>query len=211
MARLLARMVLAYHLHGGKISFAGKDQADFVDKSLCKLRPHSDGIHMLMDELMVIEAVKIELKETGKDLAFLEYLDQTFQIITNFGLATTSKGDAFEPLVRRCLQRFNGYPVVDLPFLQGVTLPAWCNNLTLQIDSINKANGFGYTETGLRSDLAFLKDCPPNQMLIAQFCTRPDGLWFFSDSYYAGSLAIKLYSDKISKDLLSSNETSSDI
>ena len=48
MARLLSRMVLAYHLHGGKISFAGKDQSDFVDKSLCKLRPHPDGIHMVM-------------------------------------------------------------------------------------------------------------------------------------------------------------------
>ncbi|KAF9579103.1 hypothetical protein BGW38_004786 [Lunasporangiospora selenospora] len=211
MARLLSRMVLAYHLHGGKISFAGKDQADFVDKSLCKLRPHPDGIHMFMDEPMVIEAVEIELKASGKEPAFLEYLDQIFQIVTNFGLATTSKGDTFEPLVRRCLQRFNGYALVDLPFLQGVTLPAWCHNLTLQIDSVNTANRFGYTETGLRADLAFLKDCPSNQMLVAQFGTRPDGLWFFSDSHYAGSLAIKLYSDKVSKELLRSNETSSDV
>ncbi|GJJ79215.1 hypothetical protein EMPS_11575 [Entomortierella parvispora] len=37
MVQLLCRVVLAYHVHGGKISFAGKDQADFVDKSLCKL------------------------------------------------------------------------------------------------------------------------------------------------------------------------------
>jgi len=160
---------------------------------------------------MVIEAVEIELKASGKDPAFLEYLDQIFQIVTNFGLATTSKGDAFEPLVRRCLQRFNGYAIVDLPFLKGVTLPAWCHNLTLQIDTINTASGFGYTETGLRADLAFLRDCPPNQMLIAQFGTRPDGLWFFSGNHYGGSLAIKLYSDKISKDLLRSNETSSDV
>ncbi|KAF9197143.1 hypothetical protein BGZ49_002583, partial [Haplosporangium sp. Z 27] len=211
MARLLSRMVLAYHLHGGKISFAGKDQADFVDKALCKLRPHPDGIHLVMDEPMVVEAVEIELKACGKDPAFTEYLDQIFQVVTNFGLATTSKGDAFEPLVRRCLQRFNGYRIADLPFLQGIKLPAWCDNLTLQIDTINTANGYGYTDTGLRADLAFLKDCPLNQMLIAQFGTRPDGLWFFSDYHYAGSLAIKLYSDKISKDLLRSNETSSDV
>ncbi|GJJ76488.1 hypothetical protein EMPS_08847 [Entomortierella parvispora] len=190
---------------------SGKDKADFVDKSLCKLRPHPDGIHMVMDEPMVIEAVEIELKASGKDPAFLEYLDQIFQIVTNFGLSTTSKGDAFEPLVRRCLQRFNGYPVVDLPFLQGVNLPAWCHNLILQTDSINTANGLGYTETGLRGDLEFLKKCPSNQMLIAQFGTRPDGLWFFSDNQYAGSLAIKLYSDNISKDLFCSNVTSSNV
>ncbi|KAF8923781.1 hypothetical protein BGZ58_002528, partial [Dissophora ornata] len=211
MARLLSRMVLAYHLHGGKISFAGKDQADFVDKALCKLRAHPDGIHLVMDEPMVIEAVEIELKASGKDPAFLEYLDQIFQIVTNFGLATTSKGDAFEPLVRRCLQRFNGYPVVDLPFLQGLNLPAWCNSLTLQIDTINTANGYGYPETGLRADLAFLKDCIPNQMLVANFGTRPDGVWFFSDNHYAGSLAIKLYSDNIKQETCHSNETSSNI
>jgi len=34
---------------------------------------------------MVIEAVEIELKASGKDPAFLEYLDQIFQIVTNFG------------------------------------------------------------------------------------------------------------------------------
>ena len=57
MARLLSRMVLAYHLHGGKISFAGKDQADFVDKALCKLPPHPDGVHlvMVMWELRVLQ------------------------------------------------------------------------------------------------------------------------------------------------------------
>ncbi|GJJ79269.1 hypothetical protein EMPS_11630 [Entomortierella parvispora] len=78
MQRLLSRMVLAYHLHGGKTSFAGKDQADFVDKALCKLRPHSGGIQM--DEPMVIEAVETEQKASGKDPAFLEYLDQIFHI-----------------------------------------------------------------------------------------------------------------------------------
>ncbi|KAF8924589.1 hypothetical protein BGZ58_001634 [Dissophora ornata] len=100
LARLLSRMVLAYHLHGGKISFAGKDQADFVDKALCRLQPHPDGVHLIMDEPMVVEAVEEELKATGKDPAFIEYMDQMYQIITNFGIASTSKGDAFEPLVR---------------------------------------------------------------------------------------------------------------
>jgi len=105
MAQLLSRMVLAYHLHGGKISFAGKDPADFVDKALCKLRPHPDGNHLVMDEPMVIEAVEIELKASGNDAAFLEYSDHIFQVVTNLGFSTSAKGDAFEPLVRRCLQR----------------------------------------------------------------------------------------------------------
>ncbi|KAI8597591.1 hypothetical protein EDD21DRAFT_418573 [Dissophora ornata] len=164
-----------------------------------------------MDEPMVVEAVKEELKASGKDPAFMEYMDQIYQIITNFGIASTSKGDAFEPLVRRSLQRFNGYRLADLPFLQGVSLPSWCDNLKLQIDEINTANGFGYNSSGVRADLAFLTECPPNKMLVANFGTRPDGAWFFSDTQYAGSLAIKLFSDRMKQDIHESNETSSNI
>ncbi|KAF9176357.1 hypothetical protein BGZ50_000933 [Haplosporangium sp. Z 11] len=211
LARLFSRMVLAYHLHGGKISFADKDQADFVDKALCRLQPHQDGVHLIMDEPMVVEAVEVELKATGKDPAFMEYMDQIYQIVTNFGIASTSKGDAFEPLVRRSLQRFNGYLLADLPFLRDVPVPAWCYNLKLQIDEINTANGFGYNATGLRADLAFLTECPPNKMLIANNGTRPDGAWFFSDKHYAGSLAIKLYSERLKNAIHESNQTSSDI
>lgn len=210
-ARLLSRMVLAYHLHGGKISFAGKDQSDFVDKALCRLQPHPDGVHLIMDEPMVVEAVEEVLRASGKDPSFLEYMDQIDRIIANFGIASTSKGDAFEPLVRRSLQRFNGYRLVDLPFLQGITLPGWCDNLNLQIDEINTANGFGYTATGLRADLAFLSERPRNKMLIAHYGTRPDGAWFFSDNRYAGSLAIKFYGENIKQAIQQSNETSSDI
>lgn len=131
-----------------------------------------------MDEPMVVEAAEEELKATGEDPAFLENLDQIFQIVTNFGIASTSKGDAFEPLVHRSLQRFNGYRLADLPFLQGVTLPTWCDNLNLHIDEINTANGFGYTTSDVRADLTFLSKCPPNKMPIANDGTRPDGAWF---------------------------------
>ncbi|KAI8356285.1 hypothetical protein B0O80DRAFT_23814 [Mortierella sp. GBAus27b] len=116
--RLLGRMVLAYHLQGGKISFSSQQQSDFVDKALCRLRPHPDGIHLVLDEPMVVEAVQEELKASDKDPALSEYLDQLFRVVTNFGVASTSKGDALEPLVRRSLQRFNGFRLVDLPFLQ---------------------------------------------------------------------------------------------
>ncbi|KAG0041828.1 hypothetical protein BGZ89_007215, partial [Linnemannia elongata] len=210
-ARLLGRMVLAYHLQDGKISFSSQQQSDFVDKALCRLRPHPDGIHLVLDEPMVVEAVQEELKASDKDPALSEYLDQLYRIVTNFGVASTSKGDALEPLVRRSLQRFNGFRLVDLPFLQSIALPKWCDDLRLQIDGINTANGFGYTDIGVAADLAFLADCPPNKMLIASYSTRPDGAWFFSDKRYAGTLAIKFYSSRLAQKAHQSNETSSDI
>ena len=209
--RLLGRMVLAYNLQGGKISFASGRQSDFVDKALCKLRPHPDGVHLIMDEPMVIEAVQEELKKLHVDPAFLEYLDQFNRICTNFGTASTAKGAALEPLIRRSLQRFNGYRLVGLPFLQGVKLPKWCDGLRLQIDEINTANGFGYSGKGMEADLQFLTACPPNKMLQAYSGTRPDGIWFFSDTRYAGSLAIKMYSSALSQATHKENETSSDI
>ncbi|KAF8938891.1 hypothetical protein BGZ47_008367, partial [Haplosporangium gracile] len=134
--RLLCRMVLANHLHGGKVSFSSSKQSDFVNKALCRLRQDSDGVHLIMDEPIVLEAVEEELKKSGQDSAFSEYLDQLYQIVTNFGIASTSKGDALRSLVR----------LMDLPFLQGITLPNWCDDLKLQIDGINTANGFGYTD-----------------------------------------------------------------
>ncbi|KAG0251072.1 hypothetical protein BGZ95_007003, partial [Linnemannia exigua] len=210
-SRLLSRMVLAYHLRDAKISFSSQQQSDFVDKALCRLRQHPDGVHLIMDEPIVVDAVEEELKASGKDPAFTEYLDELYQIVTNFGVASTSKGDALEPLVRRSLQRFNGFRLVDLPFLQGITLPKWCDDLKLQIDGINTANEFEYTASGIASDLVFLTEHPPNKMLIAKFGTRPDGVWFFSDKRYAGSLAINLYSSNISQEFHKENETSSDI
>ncbi|KAK3818359.1 MAG: hypothetical protein J3Q66DRAFT_429437 [Benniella sp.] len=69
---------------------------------------------------------------------------------------------------------------------------------------------------GVAADLAFLAECPPNKMLIASHSTRPDGAWFFSDKQYAGSLAIKFYSNRVPQELHQSrtilnDSTSSDI
>ncbi|KAI8595212.1 hypothetical protein EDD21DRAFT_448798 [Dissophora ornata] len=205
-------MVLAYRLQDGKISFSSDKQSDFVDKALCKLRLHPDGIHLVIDEPMVVEVVEEELKASNKDPAFVEHIDQFCRIITNFGIASTTKGDALEPqpLIRRSLQRFNGFRLVDLPFLQGITPPTWCSNLRLQIDEINTANGFGYTATGVAADRAFLTECPPNKMLLANFGARPDGAWFFSEQY-AGSLAIKFYSNPVPQKKHKENDTSSDL
>ncbi|KAF9276471.1 hypothetical protein BGZ88_001685 [Linnemannia elongata] len=210
-SRLLCRMVLANHLHAGKISFSSSKQSDFVNKALCRLRQDPDGVHLIMDEPTVVEGVKEELKTLGKDSVLSEYLDQLYQIVANFGVASTSKGDALEPLVRRSLQRFNGLHLVGLPFLQGIALPKWCDDLRLQINGINTTNGFGYTDSGIASDFAFFTERPPNKMLIARYGTRPDGVWFFSDKQYAGSPAIKFYSSSVPQRAHKENETSSDI
>lgn len=163
-----------------------------------------------MDEPIVVDAVEEELKESGKGSEFTEYLDHLHQIVTNFGVSSTSKGDALEPLVRLSLQRFNGYLLGDLPFLQGIALPNWCNDLRLQIDGAN-TNGFGYTGSGVAADLVFFTESPPNKMLIANLGTLPDGAWFFSDNRYAGALAIKFYSSSVPQEKHKENETSSDI
>ncbi|KAG9070410.1 hypothetical protein KI688_009747 [Linnemannia hyalina] len=140
-ARLLSRMVLAYHLQDAKISFSSQLQSDFVDKALCRLQQHPDGVHLIMDEPLVVEAVEEELKSSGKDPTFI---------------------DKFQ----------------------------------FQIDEINTASGFGYMGSGMTADLAFLTACPP---LV------------FPDKRYAGSLAIKFYSNDVPQVKHKENETSSDI
>ncbi|KAF9147373.1 hypothetical protein BGX20_006668, partial [Mortierella sp. AD010] len=129
----------------------------------------------------------------------------------NLGVTTTAKGNALEPLVRRSLQRFNGYDVKDLPFLKGIKLPEWCNGLKLQISEINTAEGFGYSDRGAKGDLSFLLDRPIHKMLIEQSGTRQDGAWFFSDNRYAGSIAVKLYTESVKSSKSDENTTSSDI
>jgi len=183
IAHLLSRMVLAYKLHNGKVSFASILEADFVNNALCSLHNDSDGIHLIMDEPLVIEVVEEELKSRNVDPAFLEYLDKFNQVVENLGTGTTVKGNILEPLIRRCLQRFNGFDLTNLPFLKGFkALPTWCKGLKLQIDEVNTANGFGYNGHGHDADLEFLKNRPANKMLIEQSGTRQDGMWFFSNN-----------------------------
>ncbi|KAF9405283.1 hypothetical protein BGZ76_006608, partial [Entomortierella beljakovae] len=130
----------------------------------------------------------------------------------NLGVTTTAKGNALEPLVRRSLQRFNGFKIKDLPFLKEIKeLPEWCNRLELQISDVDTADGFGYMDRGVKGDLSFLKDRPVNKMLIEQSSTRQDGVWFFSDNQYAGSIAVKLYTEPVKKSKGDENTTSSDI
>jgi hypothetical protein len=90
-------------------------------------------------------------------------------------------------------------------------LPTWCVGQKLQIDEINTARGFGYGADDTEADLRFLLDRPSNKLLVQQSGTRQDGAWFFPDNRYAGSLAIKFYSNAIPQSDHQENETSSDI
>ncbi|KAF8928674.1 hypothetical protein BGZ47_001484 [Haplosporangium gracile] len=92
-ARLLCRMALVYRLQDGKISFSSDKQLDFVDKVLCKLQPHPDDIHLVMDGPMVVEAVEEEFNVSNKDPAFVEHLDQFCRIVTNFGTVRRFSSD----------------------------------------------------------------------------------------------------------------------
>ncbi|KAG0035316.1 hypothetical protein BGZ81_009812 [Podila clonocystis] len=177
VAHLLGRMVLAFKLQGGKTWFASKAQVDFMDKALCSLRVHSDGVHWLMDEPLVVEVVEEELKKSNMDSDFSQHLRQLNEIIEHLG----------------------------------IELPTWCNGLKLQIDEINTARGFGYGAGDTAADLKFLIDRPSNPLLVQQSGTREDGAWFFSDHHYAGSLAVKFYSNAIPYKDHEENETSSDI
>ncbi|KAF9273530.1 hypothetical protein BGZ74_004735, partial [Mortierella antarctica] len=75
-AQLLCRMVLAYRFHGSKIPFTSSETSDFVDRSLCRIQQQPDGVHLIMDEPLVAEAVEEVLKASNKDPTYIEHLDQ---------------------------------------------------------------------------------------------------------------------------------------
>ncbi|CAO3670427.1 unnamed protein product [Umbelopsis ramanniana] len=155
-----------------KLSGRARFAVDVVNR-LTKPSTTGDSKQMMLENAIESSIAKTmeHLRKTVRNI--LSY-DQISQIIANFGASSTSQSDAFEPLVCRSLQYFNGFSLVDLPCLQGIKLPAWRDNLTLQIDDINTANGLGYSAAGVHADLAFLSDRPQNKMLIPQFGTRPD-------------------------------------
>ncbi|KAF9404830.1 hypothetical protein BGZ76_006781, partial [Entomortierella beljakovae] len=80
------------------------------------------------------------------------------------------------------------------------------STLGFKDDAINPEN-----PDGIGADLKFLIERPANMLLVEQAGTCQDGAWFFEDSRYAGSLAIKLYSKSIPKADHELNEASSDI
>lgn len=182
-----------------------------MDVALCSLRVHSNGVHWLMDEPLVVEVVEEELDRSNVDPALSEHLRQLDGIIENLGIKSSAKGNALEPLVQQSLRRFSNFYLADLPFLKNIKLPTWCIGLKLQIDEINTACGFGYKAEDTEANLKFLIDHPSNKLLVQQSGARQDGAWFFSDNRYAGSLAIKFYSNAISQTDHSENKTSSDI
>ncbi|KAG0175917.1 hypothetical protein DFQ29_006797, partial [Apophysomyces sp. BC1021] len=195
IVKLLSRMVIAHKLWNGKIWFENKTSANFIQKSLCSLQ-NEYNTSFTIDEPLVAEVVEKKLRELDVDSAFVQYLDQFNRLIENIGVTSTANGDMLGLLIRRSLQRFNGIELVELPFLKGINLPSWCIGLKLQIDEINTARGFGFSDEGIKADLEFLKTPPPNKMLIEQYGTRREGIWFFND-HYAGSISIKLHTKSL--------------
>ncbi|KAG0330809.1 hypothetical protein BG004_001975 [Podila humilis] len=195
IAHLLGRMVLAYKLQGGNVWFSGCSQADFINKALCSVHIVAYDT-WLMDEPLVVEVVEEELVRSNVDPEFSEHLHQLNGIIEKLGVKPSPKGDALEPLVRQSLRRFNNCYLADLPFLKNIELPTWCHGLKLQIDDINTASGFGYGSDDTMADLQFLVDRPSNTVLVQQSGESWDSAWFFSDTHYAGALAIKCLSDE---------------
>ncbi|KAJ1548507.1 hypothetical protein HK096_001788, partial [Nowakowskiella sp. JEL0078] len=188
-ALLLSRMVLAWHLNDGKITFARDSESDFVDKALCALHTvEGNEYEWVMDEPLVVEIVKEKLKEADVDEVFFTSLDLINSVLSNSSTSATSKGNAFEPIVRQALRRFNGTLVSELPFLsnQANILPAWCTTHRILVNEIKTAAEFGYG-LGVEGDLQFLMQRPKGRMLVELPQTRQDGIWFF-DKSYAGSL-----------------------
>ncbi|KAF9922107.1 hypothetical protein BGZ67_010719 [Mortierella alpina] len=80
------------------ISFSSHQQSDFVDKALCRLRPHSDGIHLVMDVPMTIEA-------------FSEFLVQIYRTVTNYSdcvLQDKHNENETSSDLRRCFLKKDG-------------------------------------------------------------------------------------------------------
>lgn len=46
-----------------------------MNKALCRLRPHSDDMTLVMDEPMVVEAMEGDLKASDKNSEFSVYLN----------------------------------------------------------------------------------------------------------------------------------------
>ncbi|KAG0012793.1 hypothetical protein BGZ81_001385, partial [Podila clonocystis] len=72
---IYSALVLASNLQGGKIWFASKAQVDFIDKDLCSQRVHSDSVHWLMDEPLVVEVEEEELKRSNVDPGFSQHFE----------------------------------------------------------------------------------------------------------------------------------------
>ncbi|KAF9087445.1 hypothetical protein BGX27_002935 [Mortierella sp. AM989] len=99
---LLCHMVMAYKLHCGKISFPYQSEYDFVN-NLCALSRGNNGYHWVMDEELVIDAIEEVLRNKSIDASYLVHLQNLDKLIHLLGTTSTTKGNAFEPLVRRSL------------------------------------------------------------------------------------------------------------
>jgi len=209
---LLSRMIIAYKLKGGKIAFTQLEAIDFVNLGVCALREDSNNYHWIIEEPLVIEVLEVELRASGFDLEFFTYLDQLNTMITNLGINSAAKGEAFELLVYRSLQRFNGKVLADLPFVKDIKdLPEWCKTMTLNVRKFGTAKELGYGDDNTSGDVKFFEKTPGEELLIPNNLTRPDGALLLEGKEYGLSLAIKLYSQPVDRGKHELNTGSSDL
>jgi hypothetical protein len=209
---LLSRMVIAYKLKGGKIAFMQQDEFDFVNSGVCALQEDSDGYHWIIEKPLVIEVLEEELKASGFVPDVLMYLDQFNVMLTNLGTNSAAKGEGFELLVYRSLQRFNGKVIVDLPFVKNIKkLPKWCKTKTLNLRKFGTLKELGYDDDSTWGDVEFFEKTPEGELLIPNNLTRPDGALLLEGKENSLSLAIKLYSHPVKRNIHELNKDSSDL
>jgi len=133
-------------------------------------------------------------------------------MLTNLGTNSSAKGEAFELLVYRSLQRFNGKVLADLPFVKDIKdLPEWCKTTTLNVRNFGTAKELGYDDDSTWDDVEFFENTPGGELLIPNNLTRPDGALLLEDKEYGLSLAIKLHSQPVDSGKHVSNEGSSNL
>jgi hypothetical protein len=133
-------------------------------------------------------------------------------MLTNLGTNSAAKGEAFELLVYRSLQRFNGKVLADLPFVKDIKdLPEWCKTTTLNMRKFGTAKELGYDDDSTWGDVEFFEKTPGGELLIPNNLTRPDGALLLEGKEHGLSLAIKLYSQPVDGNKHESNEGSSNL
>eukprot|EP00026_Physarum_polycephalum_P000598 Phypoly_transcript_00599.p1 GENE.Phypoly_transcript_00599~~Phypoly_transcript_00599.p1 ORF type:complete len:744 (+),score=73.21 Phypoly_transcript_00599:1984-4215(+) len=207
IAQLLNHMVIGGSL-GGRVAFSMRTDADFVNKGICTLERDADGYHWQIKEPLVVEAARESLGKEQLDPVFATCLQSLDSLLSMLGPSTTTKGNILEPMVRHALSNFNGTLICDLPFLglaNRADLPLWTKQQRLTITKTGTAQQLGFA-----NDADFLKKRTPGLQLCPESTTRPDSILFLSPSYGA-SLAIKFYTSKISGNVQTANESSSDL
>ncbi|RUS17733.1 hypothetical protein BC937DRAFT_89555 [Endogone sp. FLAS-F59071] len=203
---LLSRMVIAFKLTGGRMTFKKPTEADFVNCFVGSI------YSFWIEEPLVIEVVEDELRKKI-NLEFDVYLQHLNSIYTTLDTSSSSRGGIFERLVGETLKLFEGTPLLKLPFLKNIkNLPQWCKETTLWVKRVGTAKELGYSD-GLRGDKEYFEHPQLYEMLYPNHNTRPDVMLLHRDkrNYESWlSVAIKFESSPLNSKTNDLNDTSCD-